>query len=235
MCPHKPGPVTPVRPLQSPASERGLMAKTDPPGSVLPAKGAPNDRRYGTVSIVLHWLIAALILTQIGLGWYMNEVLPDHSPAQDRVQDIHITVGLTTLILVLIRIGVRLTHPAPPLPQELHAWERYLARLTHWLFYALILVMPLTGWALVSVRHEDIPFWGLQWPAMPGLTGFSRLAARSIGHELKHIHVFILIWIALINLALHVAGALKHQFDGHPVLWRMLPIVGPRPRVAKVG
>lgn len=206
------------------------------PESVLPASPAPNDRRYGTISIILHWTIALLILTQIGLGWYMNEGgVPDHSPAQDQIQDIHVTIGLTVLILVLIRIGVRLTHPAPPLPQELHAWERYLARITHWLFYALILIMPLTGWALVSVRHEDIPFWGLAWPAMPGLSTLARPEAKAIGHQLKHIHVYILIWIALINLALHVAGALKHQFDGHPVLWRMLPLVSPRPRRAKVG
>jgi cytochrome b561 len=186
-----------------------------------------GERRYGAVSIALHWIIAALILTQLGLGWYMNEVLPDHSAAQDRVQDIHVTVGLTVLVLVLIRIGNRLVHPAPPLPQELPAWERYLAKTVHWLFYALMLVLPLTGWALVSIRHEDIPFWGLDWPAMPGLTDFPKPEARAIGRQLKHIHVYILIWIVLINLALHVAGALKHQLDGHPVLWRMLPILRP--------
>jgi cytochrome b561 len=48
-----------------------------------------------------------------------------------------------------------------------------------------------------------------------------------VRHELSHIHVYILIWIVLINLALHVAGALKHQFDGNPVLWRMTPLKPP--------
>ncbi len=191
---------------------------------------APNDRRYGAAAIVLHWTIAVLILVQIGLGWYMNEVLPDHSPAQDRVQDIHVSIGLTVLLLVFVRIAVRLTHPAPPLPPELPAWERTLAQAGHWLFYILLLVMPLTGWALVSIRHEGIPFWGLDWPAMPGLTGFAKPQARAIGGQLKHIHIYILIWIVLVNLALHVAGALKHQFDGHPVLWRMLPLARLKPR-----
>ncbi|HEY5410079.1 MAG TPA: cytochrome b [Caulobacteraceae bacterium] len=183
------------------------------------------DKRYGAVSMVLHWTIAVLIVVQIGLGWYMNEVVPDHSPLQDQVQNIHVTIGLTTLILVLIRIGVRLTHPAPPLPRTLALWERVLARASHWLFYILLLVMPLTGWALVSVRHEDIPFWGLAWPAMPVLSHLAKPAAHAVTGQLKHIHIFILVWIALINLALHVAGALKHQFDGSPVLWRMLPFL----------
>ena len=187
-----------------------------------------DDKRYGAVSMALHWIIAFLIVAQICLGWYMNEGgVPDHSHAQDQIQDIHVTVGLSILILVLVRIGVRLTHPAPPLPRTLHLWERVLARITHWLFYALLLIMPLTGWALVSIRHEDIPFFGLAWPAIPGLDSLAKPEVRSLGHTLKHVHVYILIWIVLINLALHVAGALKHQFDGNPVLWRMLPIKAP--------
>jgi cytochrome b561 len=193
-----------------------------------------DDKRYGAVSMVLHWTIAVLVIAQICLGWYMNEGgVPDHSPAQDRIQDIHVTVGLTILILVLVRIGVRITHRGPPLPRTLHLWERVLARASHWLFYALLLILPLTGWALVSVRHEDIPFFGLAWPAIPGLDSLARPEARSLGQQLKHIHVYILIWIALINLALHVAGALWHQFSGSPVLWRMLPIKAPAGRTSQ--
>ena len=186
-----------------------------------------EGKRYSAIAMTLHWVIAALIVVQLCLGWYMNELVPDHSPAQDRIQDIHVTVGLSVLILVLVRIGVRLTHPAPPLPSGMPAWERWLAHASHFVFYVLILVMPLTGWALVSVRHEDIPFFGLAWPAMPMLGHLAKPEARAIGGQLKHIHIFILVWIALINLALHVAGAIKHQFDGNRVLWRMLPIRRP--------
>ena len=184
-----------------------------------------EDRRYGAIAMTLHWIIAVLIIVQIGLGWYMNEYLPDHSAAQDQVQNIHVTVGLCTLILVLVRIGWRLSHPAPPLPSGMPAWERVLAHTSHLVFYALMLIMPLTGWALVSIRHEDIPFFGLAWPALPVLDHMAKPEARALGGQIKHIHIFILIWIALINLALHVAGALKHQFDGNPVLWRMLPFL----------
>jgi cytochrome b561 len=184
---------------------------------------ADSDRRYGAISIALHWLIAGLIITQVCLGWYMNEVLPDHSPAQAGIETLHISVGLTILLLVLVRIGVRLTHPAPPLPTEMPLWERLLARATHVLFYALLLAMPLTGWAVVSVRPDVVHFWGVPWPKLPDLGFLMGADRRPWRRELMHIHVYILIWVVVINLALHVAGAIRHQFVGRSVLWRMAP------------
>jgi cytochrome b561 len=193
------------------------------------ASNSLADRRYGAVSMTLHWVIALLILIQIGIGWYMNEVLPDHSPAQGAVLPVHISVGLTILLLVLARIAVRLTHPAPPLPAGIAPWERLVVGASIVLFYLLMLALPLTGWALVSLRPKPIGFWGLPWPHLPGIGQLlGSPAPKPVRHELSHIHVYILIWIVLLNLALHVAGALKHQFDAHPVLWRMAPIKRPR-------
>jgi len=194
---------------------------------------AAANRSYGSISILLHWTIALLILVQIGLGWYMNEALPDHSPAQAGILTLHISVGLTILLLVLIRIGVRLANPPPPLQPGFPLWERVLARTAHVLFYVLLLALPLTGWALASLGTRPIKFWGLPWPHLPGLgLLFGSPTPRPIRHELSHIHVYILIWIVLITLALHVAGALKHQFDGRPVLWRMMP---GKPRPDSIG
>ncbi len=85
---------------------------------------APVDNRYSAAAQFLHWTIAALILVQIGLGYYMNEILPDHSAAQHRIVILHISVGLTALILIVVRIGVRLIFPPPPLPIDLAGWER---------------------------------------------------------------------------------------------------------------
>jgi cytochrome b561 len=189
------------------------------------AAASPGEKRYGTVSIVLHWTIAALVLTQIGLGWYMNEVLPDHSQAQDQVQSLHISVGLTVLLLVLARIGVRLSHPIPPLSADTEAWERVVIRATHLAFYLLLLVMPLTGWAIVSAHKGPISFWGLPWPHLPGLGFLASPDNKPLRRSLTHFHVYILIWIALVTLALHVAGALRHQFVGQPVLWKMAPFL----------
>lgn len=186
-------------------------------------------RRYSALSMTLHWTIALLIFVQIGLGWYFNEGLPDHSPIQDKVQDIHVSLGLTTLILVLARLASRAFVPVPSLPKGLAPWENALARAVHVLLYGLMLVLPLSGWLLLTVRHAPIPFWGLDWPALPGLEAYTGPAHRAFGQAAKHFHIFIMIWIALVIIALHVAGALKHQFDGHPVLWRMIPFLKPRP------
>jgi cytochrome b561 len=180
-----------------------------------------GGERYPLAAIILHWTIATLIVVQLFLGWSMNEWVPDHSAQQDQIQAIHVSLGLTILILVLARIGIRIARPPPPLPADLAPWERGLIIASHSLFYVLLLVLPLTGWAMVSIGKDPLTLWGLPWPRLPGL-GF--LAQhRPWRHALKSIHVYWLIWPVLLNLALHVAGALRHQFDGHPVLWRMLP------------
>lgn len=176
-----------------------------------------SARRYGRISILLHWLIAALIGIQLCLGWSMNEILRPHTSAKALAMWLHISVGLTILLLVFARIAVRILHPAPPLPAGMPAWERALARASHVLFYMLMLGLPVTGWVIVSTRMGPISWWGVPWPALPGMSGLSR-ATR---HMLSHAHVYLLIWILLITLFLHVAGALWHQFDGRPVLWRM--------------
>ena len=185
----------------------------------------PRATRYGRVAMALHWTIAGLIYIQLGLGWYMNEVLPDHSPAQAGVEVIHISVGLTLLMLVLARIAWRLANPPPPLPATLAPWEATLARLVHFTFYAVMLILPLCGWALVSSEAKPLLFWGLDFPKIPGLTGLS----HDQHHLLKHTHVYTLIWIAILTWVLHVGGALRHQFDGNPVLWRMIPFLKPGP------
>ena len=202
----------------------GLVQSIDGPASPL----SPVARRYSTAAMLLHWTLALLIVLQIGLGWLMNEVLTDHSPAQAQVEGVHISLGLTILVLVLVRIGVRLATPSPPRPTGLAQWERLLAGASHFLFYLLMLALPLTGWALVSLGTHPISFWGLSWPDLPGVAKvFGSPAPRTVRHQLSHIHVYILIWIVLLNLALHLAGALKHQFDGHPVLWRVTPMKPP--------
>jgi cytochrome b561 len=177
---------------------------------------------YRTAAIWLHWMVAALIVAELAIGWFMNDAMVDHSPPQEAMERFHVSLGFTALALILVRIGVRLANRPPPLPADMPSWERGLAHAAHALFYVLMLALPLTGWALTSTHRGPVELWGLPFPRLPG---FAPGQSRAVGLALKDIHNAWLPWITVANLALHVAGAVKHQFDGHPVLWRMAPFL----------
>jgi cytochrome b561 len=177
-----------------------------------------SGARYSRVAMSLHWLIAALVAAMLGLGWWMNELVPDHSPQQDAIQWWHVSLGLTLLVLVVLRIVWRAMHAPPPLPSGMAHWERSLASFIHVLLYGLLLAQPLLGWALMSARGEPLSLWGIPVPGLPGVPVHN----RPLAEPLKHLHIYWMIWVYGFALLFHVAGAIKHQFDGHPVLWRMV-------------
>jgi len=185
--------------------------------------------RYSAVSILLHWTIALAIVCQIFLGWRMTD-LP-RGMAQFELYQLHKSIGISILLLSLVRLGWRLTHPAPPLPEHMRGWERLLARATHVGFYVLMIGMPLLGWALVSASPYNVPtlLWNaIPWPHMPWLAELDPASKKETSELLEAVHSKGA-WVIIGVLGLHVAGALKHQFfDRDTVLWRMLPLV-PRP------
>jgi cytochrome b561 len=113
------------------------------------------------------------------------------------------------------------------------AWERTLSSITHVLFYVLIIGIPLLGWVLSSFRaDEPISLWGvIPWPQIPSFSGMTREASRPLRLVLEQWHGSILVWTTIALLGLHILGALKHQFDGNPVLYRMLPFL-PKPNAS---
>ena len=181
--------------------------------------------RYDNVAMTLHWLIAAAVLLNIGLGLYMGD-LPRTDPMKFEIIQLHKSVGLTVLLLSVLRVIWRLMHPVPPLPAGMNPTLKFVARGTHVLLYLLILALPLTGWMMVSTspRGGAIPFFGLfDWPAI------GPLAAMALSDKKALVEVFAethetLAWIMIALVPLHVAGALYHQFvrrDGG--LMRMFP------------
>lgn len=183
-----------------------------------------RDRGYNTAAKTLHWLIAGAIVVQVFLGWWMNEWVPDHSKIQDQIQTVHISLGVTILLLVLIRIAVRLIWPPPPLPVGTPGWAKVGAMASHTIFYLLMVILPLTGWIIVSLETDPIHLWGLPWPRLPFVHAiFGQHPTKATHHAIMHIHVFILMWILVVTFALHVAAAVWHQLAGPKVLWRMLP------------
>ncbi|HZV83877.1 MAG TPA: cytochrome b [Brevundimonas sp.] len=182
---------------------------------------AEPRNRYSTVSLTLHWLTAALVVTQVLL---ISAHEATDGPLSREFVNIHKSVGLTILILTLARLAWRFANPAIPLPDRTPRWQKLLARATHVLFYVFLLAMPLVGWAASSASGRDIQFFGLfEWPLLP--IGGGRETARDLMdlHETAAKALYVLI-------ALHVAGALKHHFiDRDNVLHRMLPFIQRRP------
>lgn len=196
--------------------------------------------RYSAVAIALHWLIALGIVVMIPLGWWMSTYVTDPTRAAQvfKAYQLHKSIGLTILVLSVVRLVWRLTHRFPPLPEHMPGWEKAAARVSHVALYALILALPITGWIYVSAGWNpqmNIPFpvptlwFGLfEWPHLPGIADMpdpdrAKTAGRAIAT-----HAY-LAWGAIALVALHAAAALKHHFfDRDDVLARMVPHLRPR-------
>ncbi len=184
--------------------------------------------RYGNVAIALHWLIALAVITNVVLGLDFSD-LPDSDPSKFALAQLHKSIGLTVLVLSLMRVAWRLVNPVPPLPQSIPPMLRFTARSVQFLLYVLIVIIPLSGWALVSSSPLGLPtlyFGWFPWPHIPFLADLPRTVKKPLAHEFHTIHVF-LAWSAIVLVPLHIAGALYHQFIRRDdVLLRMLPLSG---------
>ena len=109
------------------------------------------DRRthYTRVAIALHWAIAALIIFNLSLGFFMEDF---PLPLRLLTVSLHVSSGLTILALTVVRVIWRLMHEPPAYPEHMRSWERHTAHFAHFLLYAAMVVMPLTGWAIVSAH-----------------------------------------------------------------------------------
>jgi cytochrome b561 len=112
--------------------------------------------RFALPARILHWLMAALILAMLLIGAGMLSTTTLRYP---ELLAWHRPIGIGILILALIRLAVRLTHRPPPLPDDLPAIQIAAARGSHYLLYALMIAMPLIGWAMQSAGGYPIILW----------------------------------------------------------------------------
>lgn len=193
---------------------------------------SPAVRRYTTVAIILHWLMALLIIWQIWIGIWMTGAIndPASQAAAYEAFQFHKSLGLSLLVLAVLRLVWRLAHRVPPMPAHMPGWQKIGARASHIALYIFIVAIPLTGWIYVSTGWNSqtgmafsIPtiWFGLfEWPHIPGLDGNGPLADFAIG-----MHEF-LAYSLIALLVVHVGAALKHHFaDRDHVLWSMLPFI----------
>lgn len=172
--------------------------------------------RYSKGAILFHWLIAVLIIANFVLA-SMAEDAPRAVAGSYMAS--HKALGISILALSVLRLFWRFGHKAPPLPASIAGWQAALGKAVHWIFYFLMIAVPVTGWLMASAHPKAPPveFFGLFDATLPvgkdeGLAG--------IGHEGHEILTKPLFFLIL----LHVVAALKHQFaDRLPFIQRMLP------------
>ena len=176
---------------------------------------------YSAVAIILHWLIAALVVFEVGLGLNMEAAKGADKFA---VFQLHKSVGITILLLLLLRIVWRFYRQPPALTAT--GWEKALARLVHAAFYLILLALPVSGWIIVSASKIAVPtllYGTVPWPHLPGFADMAA-AARQSWHEAGEFVHGNLVNLIYLLFALHIAGALKHHFiDRDGDLARMVP------------
>lgn len=173
-------------------------------------KNGPDE--FGLVTRVIHWVMMLLIFGQLALGLRIKSMEPGLSNLW--LYGLHKTVGFGLLVLILLRIVWHIASPPPPPlgPRNALFW---VARAAHWTIYALLIVIPLTGWAGSSATGLDVMI-AERW-TVPPLVEASE-AAEAFWFGLHRILTRLL--MALV--ALHILGAVKRQIDGDGTLTRMI-------------
>ena len=166
---------------------------------------------WGWPARLLHWVMAGLILFQLGLGFRMVRLVSDVAEKFGLYQT-HKSWGFVIFTLALVRILWRVTHKRPELPGHMSPLEAALARGAHLALYLLIVLQPITGWLLASasplqdtygLRNMVFTWFELPDPFQPG--------SKALNDQLASVHAWSAFAMAVI-LAGHVAAALRHQF-----------------------
>jgi cytochrome b561 len=178
---------------------------------------------YTKTAVFLHWLIALMIIAQLGVGLLMGEEGLWEPAMRGQLYAFHKATGMLVIVLTVIRIVWRLINPPPALPNGMASWEVFASKATHGLFYLLLLAIPLSGWALVTAAGRGpVDMFGIfGWPDMPILSSVTN--KKEYAESISEIHE-LLAYGMMGLLALHIGAALKHHFinkDG--VLMRMIP------------
>ncbi|WP_152544566.1 cytochrome b/b6 domain-containing protein [Actibacterium mucosum] len=183
-------------------------------------------RAWHPIAKLLHWVMAALLLSMIGCGFLMAQTAAKGDFAARvlglRVYDLyqlHKSIGVSLFALLVLRVVWRALHRPPPFPQGMSAGVVRAAKLTHLGLYVLMATMPLTGWLMASSSPLGIPTVVFGVLPIPHLVGPDAEVSAFWGrlHWMGGVSMLALV-------TLHVAGALKHHFvDRDDVLRHMLP------------
>jgi cytochrome b561 len=169
-------------------------------------------RRYTKLAVVFHWLIAALIVTNVVLAWTWDSL---SKPDAASVVNVHKSIGLTVLGLALLRLLWRFSHQPPAYPVTYARWESGLSRVVHVLLYLVMFGLPLSGYIMDSApkgpEHPIIWFGLFQFPHISAILNLAPATRHQVHEFFEQAHGLSADALYAL-LFLHVAGALKHQF-----------------------
>ncbi len=178
-----------------------------------------GGERYHVSIRILHWLMAVGFLFMWSCGYAMTSLVADGSQMQEFLFGLHISTGVTLLILLLIRIAMRIRFTPPPLREDLPKIERVGARIGHLALYVLPALIIAVGWAETDFGGHGVKWFGVSMPKL--FPTLKTLAGVNLEDATATIHQ----WLAYTMLALavvHVAAVVRHRWvDGHDVLHRM--------------
>jgi len=157
---------------------------------------------FAPLARLLHWLMALMILSMLFIGAGM---VASVSQRHEWLVSIHKPLGIAILLLVIVRLIVRFTTRQPPLPADIPGWQALAAKLSHYLLYALMLLMPLIGWSMISAAGDPVMLGSsLQLPSI--------MAANAHTFAfLRKAHTY-LAYLFFLTILLHLAAALFHGF-----------------------
>jgi cytochrome b561 len=184
--------------------------------------------RYTDTAIALHWVIALLLLGQFAFGLSLDDI-PRGTPARGFYVNLHKSTGIVIGLLILLRIGWRLTHKPPPLPATMPAWQRRAARISHVMLYLCMIMLPLSGYLASNFSRHGVKFFNLvHWQPW----GPDDKTWYAMFNRLHHLAALLL----AVLVALHLLAVAKHMLlDRDGLLLRMWPargVRGARPRSA---
>lgn len=175
-----------------------------------------SDRDWGVIAKALHWFMAVAILAMFFLGW--SAVNAPLSPTKLKLFIWHKSIGLSLLGLVCVRLLWRLTNKTPTPPASVGPIEHGLSKMGHAALYALMIMMPLSGYVINSTAN--FPFKLFSWLRVPNLIP----ANKAWQGMAENVH-FILFWVFALLIVVHVLAALRHHIiKRNNVLMRMLPM-----------
>ena len=194
------------------------------------AAGHHDEGRYSPVGIAFHWTMAALVVFQIGWGFWMGR--QPVGAAMVGAYDLHFAIGVLMLILVIGRLSWRLMAPDLVNDADKPGWESWAAHVTHYVFYICLFGLPLSGWAMISAtdRTRQLETLGfIKWPLLP-LQDLSNTQLWAIEAAAEWMHWGMVLTL-LLMIPIHAGAALKHHLiDRDDVFHAMLPVVPLRPR-----